>query len=106
MGQDIGRGVLGGIDAVPSPKYYAVMLFYRASEIGISLGNQKDFWVNSSTQFFTNGLRAFEYYADTPCPASQLLEADSPEELAKQVKQMRMNYHDPDWLETNLYPYL
>lgn len=106
MGQDVRRGVLGGIDTNPSPKYYAVMLFYKASEIGIPLKGQEDFWVNTHTETFDKGSEALNYYANTPCPASQLLSSDSLEDLDQQVKQMKKNYHDPSWLEVNLYPYL
>lgn len=106
MGQDIRRGVLGGIDANPSPKYYMVMLFYRASEIGIPLKGQEDFWINTANHPFDKPFQALEYYANTPCPASQLLSSDSLEDLDRQVRQMKKNYHDPKWLETNLYPYI
>lgn len=106
MGQDVRRGVLGGIDTNPSPKYYTVMLFYRASEIGIPLEGQEDFWVNTYNRHFDKASQALDYYANIPCPASQLLSSDSLEDLDQQVKQMKKNYHDPSWLEVNLYPYL
>lgn len=84
-------------------KYFALMLFYQGHEIGLPNGNT---WVNVNNILYEDHRAALDAYANTPCPASQLIEADTKEELQAKIKQMRINYHDQKWLEENLYPYL
>ena len=88
----------------PEKKYWALMLFCTEMEAGISTKPNK--WVNSLNLFFTNGLEALEAYANIPNPASQLIDGESPEELAQEMEDMLHNFDDEKWLEENLYPYL
>ena len=85
-------------------KYWALMLFCTELESGISTKPNK--WVNVMNLFFTNGLEALEAYANIPNPASQLVDGESPEELAQEMEDMLHNFDDEKWLEENLYPYL
>lgn len=85
-------------------KYWALMLFQTELELGIS--NKPNKWVNVSNRFYSNGTAALNAYADTPCPASQLVDGETPEELENEMLQMINNYNDEKWLEENLYPYI
>lgn len=84
-------------------KFFALMLFYRGYEIGLPNGNA---WVNTHNTIFEDPTAALNAYANTPCPASQLIEANTKEELKQKMKQMLLNYKDEKWLEENLYIYL
>ena len=90
-------------DEFKEAKYFALMLFYQGYEIGLPNGNT---WVNVNNIIYEDHMAALDAYANTPCPASQLVEADTKEELQAKIKQMRINYHDQKWLKENLYPYL
>ena len=85
-------------------KYYALMLFETEIERGVSTNPNK--WVNTGNAIFTNGARALNAYANTPCPASQLIDGKNPEELAENMLDMISNYESPEWLDENLYPYI
>lgn len=85
-------------------KYYCLMLFRTEFELGKSL--TPGVWVNTDNLYFDDGYEAIEAYANTRCPASQLIDAESKEELDRKVEEMKANYADREWLETNLYPFL
>lgn len=80
------------------------MLFYTEMELGIS--NKPNVWLNYGNLYYDNGLEALETYANTKCPASQLIDAESKEELFVKMNDMLHNFQDNKWLEENLYPYL
>ena len=46
----------------------------------------------------TNSLVALSLYAETPCPASQLIEADSEIELEVKIEEMKQNFKNPEWV--------
>lgn len=83
---------------------FAVMLFYTQLELGIS--NKPNQWVNTSNVVFDDPLLALEYYANTKCPASQIIKAKDDYELQCKIGEMILNYMDEKWLNKNLYPYL
>ena len=83
-------------------KYYALMQF--ETEIELNISNTPNKWTNVANSVFINGSEALNAYANTPNPASQLIDATSPEELANKMIQMVDNFNNPDWLETELYP--
>ena len=85
-------------------KIFALMLFYSEFEMGISQNPNK--WVHLRTIRYDNGFEALEAYANTPCPASQLIRAVDEEDLKVQEDEMRRNFQDQQWLETVLYPCL
>lgn len=91
-------------DAQPRRKYWALMLFNTEVELGIS--NTPNKWVNTGNAFFTNGTAALNAYANTPNPASQLIDGETPEELANNMEEMLAHFSDEKWLEEELYPYL
>ena len=85
-------------------KFWALMLFFTELELGVS--NSPNKWVNVSNRFYKDGVSALNAYANTPCPASQLVDAKTKEELLQGMKDMVQNFKDEKWLEENLYPYL
>ena len=86
-------------------RIYAVMLFDTELNLGIPFARPNT-WENYSNAYFTDGFTALEYYSNTPCPASQLIDANSPEELEEKMNQMINQFKDTKWLETELYPCL
>lgn len=85
-------------------RVYALMLFYTELELGIS--QQPNTWINYGNQYYDNGLEALEAYANTPCPASQLIDAEDKDELLVKMNDMLNNFKDKKWLEECLYPSL
>jgi len=88
-------------------RFYCVMMFYRNGDLGIpSEVADPNEWINTRNATFTDSQAALNCYANTPCPASQLIEADSKEELKAKQAEMVKNFQNKEWLEKNLYPYL
>ena len=83
-------------------KYWALMLFNTELELGIS--NSPGKWVNTGNAFYKDGLSALNAYSNTPNPASQLIDAKTPEELVTKMEEMLHNFKDDKWLEEYLYP--
>lgn len=83
---------------------YAVMLFETEMELGISSTPGK--WVNTHNFYYDDGGLALYKYANTPCPASQLIEGKDDYELHAKMGEMIINYQDNNWLNQHLYPYL
>lgn len=46
----------------------------------------------------TDSLTALTLYSETPCPASQLIEAYSEEELEAMIEEMIQNFKNPKWV--------
>lgn len=85
-------------------KVYAVMMFHTALELELPDAKPGQ-WINTNTVYCgEDGARALYIYANTPCPASQLIYANSEEELAYKHAEMIENFQNQEWLETNLYP--
>lgn len=92
---------------VKSQKCHLVMMFFSASELGIPAevaGNMA--WLNTRNLYFDNITKALDCYANTRCSASQLISADTPEELEMKKQRMLDNFSNAEWLNKNLYPYL
>ena len=85
-------------------KHYLLMLFATEMELGLS--NQPNRWECSGFCYFNNGTEALNAYANTPNPASQLIDARSKNELFDAAVRMNENMKDEKWLNENLYPYL
>ena len=92
------------LESRPGKRHWALMLFNTEIELGIS--NNPNKWVNTGNKYFNNGTEALNAYANIPNPASQLVDGETPEELAKEMEDMLQHYDDEKWLEENLYPYL
>lgn len=46
----------------------------------------------------TDAAYALGLYSETPCPASQLIEADSREELEAKIEEMKENFKNEEWV--------
>ena len=79
-------------------KYFCVMLFYEQWDITNHNANGIE-WINTHNEYFRNGVLALDYYANTPCPASQLIDAETIEELAAARNQMLLNFKDEQFLK-------
>ena len=90
---------------IHNSKYFAVLLFYTAGEIN-DTELPPHVYLCTNIVKFNNGEKALNYYANTPCPASQLIDAESEEELNIKCKEMCINMQNEDWLNENLFPYL
>ena len=44
-------------------------------------------------------------FANTMCPASMCITADSEKEFLEKVRQMKANFDDPEWVKVNIDPY-
>lgn len=81
-----------------SRKYYCVMLFVEESDI---TRNPQDNgkWINTRNVYFHNGGMALDYYANTHCPASQLIDAETLPELIQARNQMLNNFKNKKFLD-------
>lgn len=87
-------------------KFYAVAFFYSAQEIGIDADVITEPFIYRNTAVFNNKTDQLICYANTRCPASQLLEANTEKELKEKIRKLRNNFRNNEWLEKNIYPYL
>ena len=85
-------------------KHFLLMLFETEIDLGIS--NNPNRWECIRTRYFTNGMLALEAYANTPNPASQLIDAKTKEGLKLSALETIQDMKDEKWLNENLYPYL
>lgn len=84
-------------------KYYAFMPFFHWREImdekpepdGVKVFGD---YVLASICKTTDYNLAMNLYAETPCPASQLVEANSWEELDNKIEEMKKNFNNPEWI--------
>lgn len=86
-------------------KYYAFMPFWHWSEVMDERPTDGDYILSNIVRT-TDALLALTLYSETPCPASQLIEANSEEELEAKIEEMKQNYKNPEWvskLEEFLY---
>lgn len=87
-------------DYPTSQKYYCVMLFFEESDItGYYNPETKENWINTRNVYFHNGTMALDFYANTRCPASQLIDAYTIEELVQKRNQMLNNFKDEKFLD-------
>ncbi len=78
-------------------KYYAFMPFWHWSEIMDERPEDSEYVLGNIVRT-TNSLVALSLYAETPCPASQLIEADSEIELEVKIEEMKQNFKNPEWV--------
>ena len=60
----------------------------------------------SKPSFFRDYFDAMSFYCNTPCPASQILHADSDEEMQELIRKMDKDMSDEKWVKEELEPYL
>ena len=85
------------LDQYKGKKFFALLLFYEDEDFNYQLFD---------TRFYTDGAVAFKEFTNTPCPASQLIDAESIEELHNKILDMVNNMDNEEWKKINLYPYL
>lgn len=85
-------------------KVWALMLFFTELEMGIS--NSPNRWVNTGIIYYDKGIDALNAYSNTRCPASQLVDGETPDELEREILDTIEHFKDEKWLEENLYPYM
>lgn len=86
-------------------KKYALMLFYTAGELAEET-LPSNAYLLKDIHYFDNGIEALNEYANTKCPASQLIEGNTKEELEENILKMIINYSDNEWINKNLFHYL
>lgn len=83
--------------------HFSVMFFRHAYEIE----DTKDKSFRYCGAHRTNNWHeALTCYSETPCPASQLIEGKSWDEIDKLEAEMKQHFKDEKWLDENIYPYL
>lgn len=85
-------------------KYYAVVLYETEKNMHVSDNDRK--FICIGTTILKDGAAALNIYANTPNPASQLIEGETYDDLVKNIEQMNKNYQDEEWLNKFLFPYL
>ena len=55
---------------------------------------------------FANASQQLNAYANTMCPASQLVTADSEKEFNEKIEQLKNNFEDPEWIAVHIDPYV
>lgn len=89
-----------------SKKLFCVMLFYTEKEIGAGdIETLTDKFINTRNAYFHNGTLALNYYANTPCPASQLIDAETIEELVIKRNQMLINMNNEEFVMKYIMPF-
>lgn len=78
-------------------KYYAFMPFWHWSEVMDERPTDGDYILGNIVRT-ADLLTALTLYLETPCPASQLIEANSEEELEAKIEEMKQNYKNPEWV--------
>ena len=78
-----------------SKKYFCLMLFYQQQDVTMKLNKPTDNnWINTKNIYFRNGAKALHTYANTPCEASQLIDAETIEELTNKRNEIIRLYHN------------
>lgn len=77
-------------------KYHAIMLFEQVD------GG----FVHTQDMYFNDGTEALWTYAETRCPASQLVSAPTKELLRQEMDQRIEDFKSKEWLDEHIYPYL
>jgi len=73
-------------------KFYSVMFFHPEDK-------ESNLFYHSHSIWHNNYIDALECYTNTPCIASQLIEADTVEELEAREREMVKKYNDFRFLE-------
>lgn len=89
--------------ATSNQKYYAVLLLFHWREImdeKPTPDNVKVFgnYVLANVCKTNDYNLAMNLYAEISCPASQLVEANSWEELDEKIEEMKKNFSNPEWI--------
>lgn len=87
------------------PTHFAVLYFWYWSEVSDEKPSDSDYILGNILR--TNNFHiALTFYAETPCPASQLIEAYDEKELERKIKQMIKNFKNKEWIKKYIEPYI
>jgi hypothetical protein len=92
-------------------KFYGVYLAYSKYEVlseeDCSNPNIPDYPSNIAiVRVYDNCQSQLDCYANTMCPASQLFEADTKQEIDEKVKEFQIKFQTKEWLEENIEPFI
>lgn len=89
-------------------KIYGVYFAYNQMEVIGEYDNSKPYYSRELARvcIYKDKFSQVEAYANTMCPASQLVEADSQEEFDKKIEELKNNFENEDWVKENIEPYL
>ena len=85
---------------------HCVLLYERESRLKVKRQRWDAFARRGNVLLFDSYDAAISYYCNTPCPASQMLHADTDEELHLLIKEMDDNMSNPEWVKEHIEPYL
>ena len=57
-------------------------------------------------RMFANASQQLDAYANTMCPASQLVTANSEKEFNEKIERLKNNFEDPEWIAVHIDPYV
>ena len=94
-----------------SKKYYCVYLAYSKYEIltdeECANPNVPEYPPEvGRLRIYDNASSQMNTYANTMCPASQVFEADSIEEVHQKEVELKANFVNEEWLEKNIHPFV
>jgi hypothetical protein len=81
-------------------RIYAVMSFNTEFELGIS--NKPYEWVNSYAFVTLDGAEALHKYIHSTIPMTEIIDADSFEELNKKMIKMTNNFKKPEYVNAKI----
>ena len=73
------------------------MPFWHWSEVMDERPEEGDYVLGNIVRT-TDSLTALTLYSEIPCPASQLIEANSEEELEAKIEEMKHNFKNSEWI--------
>lgn len=84
---------------------FGLFLPYCAADLGIgaSWKYPKEF---RKIKTFATKREQLDAYANTPCPASQMFDAEDEEEFERKIEILNSNFDDLEWLKENIFPYV
>ena len=90
-------------------KVYGVYLAYTKYEI-MPPEQYKEFEEYdprlAKVRIFKTPGEQLDCFANTMCPASQMFEAGNEAEVIEKVRQLKENFIDEEWLNTNIRPFI
>lgn len=79
-------------------KYYAILFFWHWTELYGEKPQDSEYILGNIFRT-KNRTVALDVYAETPCPASQLVSSDTPLGLEEEISKMKENFKNPEWVK-------
>lgn len=90
--------------------HYAVMFFMQPCELYPESNIPEEYrnvtFINTGICITQDHSSALNIYANTPNPASQLLEAETAEDLKDMIERRKIEMNDNTYLDMCVWPYL